>query len=252
MPDKLKMVRQLSDDWQKTVRPMQVLLAQSDRMNIGLEMAQRGDMLAGSQAILISFNKFLDPTSVVRESEYACSATGQSALETLRGFVDKLSRGGAGVTLSELESYKRFGEQVVQQSLESTVGPERNRISRLVEFAGVDPELIFTGRFASNASPQEAPRAPQGGVATAPSAPMAQAPSSLLSQAQAAPVAAGQPAPATVARQVATDPERVKGYVRLAPDALKRQAATMKANPAKYSDAERRAMAFAWRSKFGE
>ena len=63
MPDQLKMVRQLSDDWQKTVRPIQGLLAQADRMKIGLEMAQSGDLLAGSQAILISFNKLLDPTS---------------------------------------------------------------------------------------------------------------------------------------------------------------------------------------------
>ena len=168
-------------------------------------------MLAGSQAILISFNKFLDPTSVVRESEYACSATGQSALETLRGFVDKLSRGGAGVTLSELESYKRFGEQVVQQSLESTVGPERNRISRLVEFAGVDPELIFTGRFASNASPQEAPRAPQGGVATAPSAPMAQAPSSLLSQAKRHPLPQANPRQRRLPDKLPPTPSALKG-----------------------------------------
>ena len=125
LKDQLAMVRQLSDDWQKTVRPMQTLLAQSDRMNIGLQMARGGDMLAGSQAILISFNKLLDPTSVVRESEYARSATGQSALETMRGFVDKLSKGGAGVTLKELESYKRFGEQVVQRALENKLPMER-------------------------------------------------------------------------------------------------------------------------------
>lgn len=130
------MVRQLSDDWRETVRPVQGLLDQANRMDIGYEMAQNGQMLAGSQAILISFNKMLDPTSVVRESEYARSATGQSALETMRGFVDKLKEGGAGVTLRELESYRRFGEQVVRNTLEETVGPERERISRLVAFAG--------------------------------------------------------------------------------------------------------------------
>ena len=94
------MVRQLSDDWRETVRPVQGLLDQANRMDIGYEMAQNGQMLAGSQAILISFNKMLDPTSVVRESEYARSATGQSALETMRGFVDKLKEGGAGSVLS--------------------------------------------------------------------------------------------------------------------------------------------------------
>ena len=108
-------------------------------------------MLAGSQAILISFNKLLDPTSVVRESEYARSATGQSALETMKGYADKLARGGAGVTEAELRSYVRFGKEVVQKAMASTVGPERKRIERLVKFSGVDPALIFSGRFAPEA-----------------------------------------------------------------------------------------------------
>ena len=241
MPDQLKMVRQLSDDWRETVKPMQTLLDQSDRMNIGLEMAKVGDMLAGSQAILISFNKLLDPTSVVRESEYARSATGQSALETLRGYADKLAKGGAGVTLRELESYKRFGEEVVRRALESNVGPERERISRLIEFAGVDPKLIFTGRFASDASPEGAPQASQGGVATAPPAPMAEASSSLFSPAQAAPVAAAQPA----TKGPAPDQARIGMYE------LQKQTQMMAANPDDYSIEEKRAAAIQWQKQFG-
>ena len=247
MPDQLKMVRQLSDNWQKTVRQMQGLLDSRDRMNIGLKLARSGDMLAGSQAVLISFNKFLDPTSVVRESEYARSATGQSALSTLKGMADKLARGGAGVTESELESYARFGQQVVQRALESTVAPERKRIERLVEFAGVDPQLIFTGRFASDASPEGAPQASQGGVATAPPAPMAEAPSSLLSQAQAAPVATGQPA----SKGPAPDQARIKVYAELPPAALERQARAISANPDNYSAAEKAAASVAWQRAFG-
>lgn len=61
LKDRLAMVRNLSADWQKTTAPMQGLLEQSDRMNIGFKMAENGDLLAGSQAILISFNKLLDP-----------------------------------------------------------------------------------------------------------------------------------------------------------------------------------------------
>ena len=99
---------------------------------------------------------------------------------------DKLRKGGAGVVVGELKSYAAFGEKVVQKSLDSVVGPERKRISRLVEFAGVDPELIFTGRFASDAGPQAAPQglppmaqgdpmAPQGGPNQAPVAALAAA-----------------------------------------------------------------------------
>ena len=237
LKDRLKMVRDLSADWQRTTQPMQGLLEQADRMNIGFKMAQDGDMLAGSQAILISFNKLLDPTSVVRESEYARSATGQSALETMRGFVDKLSQGGAGVTLEELETYRRFGEMVVKNALESTVGPERDRISRLVEFAGVDPELIFTGRFAQGDQ--------EGGVA-------AQASLSAPS-AQVAP-GTGQPAPrsaqASMTGPGAVNPARVAMYADLKEPQLKRQVAIMKANEGDYSAEELRAAALAWQAMY--
>lgn len=248
MKDQLAMTRQLSDDWMKTARPMQDLIAQSNRMDIGFQQAERGDMLSGSQAILISFNKLLDPGSVVRESEYARSATGQSALETLRGFVEKLGKGGAGVTLKELASYRRFGEQVVQSSLESTIGPERERIGRLAERFGVDKELIFTGRFASDAAPQQAPQAaPPETVA-----PMAQeqmpaaAPqlAGMLSQAASEPLVPAVASQSPDARQA--DPERIRHYAGLPKDALRRQAAAMAASPDKYSAAEKTAAAAAW------
>ena len=249
--DMLAMTRQLSDDWQKTARPMQGLLASSDRMDIGYEMAKAGDMLAGSQAILISFNKLLDPTSVVRESEYARSATGQSALETLKGMAEKLAKGGAGVTLAELDSYRRFGEEVVRNSLESTVGPERKRISRLADRFGVDPELIFSGRFApQDAAPLDAP---EGMPPTAPQAPMVQALESELasSHAMMAPSRQAGPTP-RVAPAAAAGQARVGIYNQLDPDALRRQAQTMTASPDTYSDEEKRAMSAAWFKAFGE
>ena len=263
LKDRLSMVRDLSSDWQKTVRPMQGLLDSSDRMNIGFEMAKAGDMLAGRQSILISFNKLLDPGSVVRESEYARSATGQSALETLKGYADKLAQGGAGVTLKELESYKRFGEEVVKKALESTVGPERKRISRLVEYAGVDPELIFTGRFAPEA-PQARPQAAPALAQAAP--PQTQAASSpgfsALAKALAGPQRAQAapppraPAPATAgmgpAPAYSLERQRVQDYSTLKPAALQKQVAQMAANRADYSPEELRAAAMAWQRAFGE
>ena len=264
LKDRLQMVRQLSDDWQKTVRPMQSLLDQSDRMDIGLRMAQGGDMLAGSQAILISFNKLLDPTSVVRESDYARFASGQSALETLRGFVDKLSKGGAGVTLAELQSYARFGEQVVQRALESTVGPERERISRLVEFAGVDPELIFSGRFApeeqAQGLPQAAPQlmsqvAPQGAPRSI--APLARAlAGGRPAPSAAVPTAAALGAPPVPGVMSAGDNHRIAMYADMPKDALERQVATMAeklaANPKAYSQEEIDAAKIAYDRAFPE
>ena len=263
LKDRLTMARQLSSDWRETTRPMQTLLDQSDRMAIGFKMAQAGQLLAGSQAILISFNKLLDPTSVVRESEYARSASGQSALETLRGYAEKLSAGGAGVTLRELQSYKEFGEKVVQRALESTVGPERARISRLVAYAGIDPKLVFSGRFAPEAAPQGPPQAaPQVMSQVAPQG----APRSIAPLARA--LAGGRPAPSAAAPVAAAlgappapqgtapsemsagDRHRIEMYARLPEDALQRQAEDMRDNPTAYSTAEKRAAGLAWRRIF--
>ncbi len=247
LKDRLQMARQLSDDWQKTVRPMQNILASSDRMQIGLDMAQAGDMLAGSQAILISFNKLLDPTSVVRESEYARSATGQSAIETLRGYADKLARGGAGVTLEELASYKRFGEEVVRRALESTVAPERDRITRLAKYAGVDEQLIFTGRFKPQGDQQGAAALPgQPAQGQAMGLPEAAAPGLPQENALARSLPAPAPAPASPAPGAGqgqeVDAERVKMYLSVPPDVLARQVQDMSeallADPKSYPQAE--------------
>ena len=261
LKDRLQMARQLSDDWRKTTAPMQSILDSSDRMQIGLDMARAGDMLAGSQAILISFNKLLDPTSVVRESEYARSATGQSAIETLKGYADKLARGGAGVTLQELESYKRFGEEVVRRAMESTVGPERRRIARLVEYAGIDPKLVFSGRF----EPQEdqAQGLPQAAApALSQAAPgleqTQQAPSPVASR--LAEALAGGPAPAPAAtppvagQGQGVDPARLKMYSQVPPDVLRRQvedmAAALAKNPGAYSQEEVDAASAAYERAF--
>lgn len=53
---------------------------------------------AADQALIISFNKMLDPTSVVREGEFARSTEGQSYLQQLQAKVDQAMRGGAGLS----------------------------------------------------------------------------------------------------------------------------------------------------------
>jgi hypothetical protein len=50
------------------------------------------------QALVMMFNKMLDPTSAVREGEYARTMEGQSALDRAQQFVVQVSQGGAGIT----------------------------------------------------------------------------------------------------------------------------------------------------------
>lgn len=58
---------------------------------------------AADQVMVTTLNKILDPTSVVRESEFARTAAGQSLLAKTQGYADKMVRGGGGLTNAERE-----------------------------------------------------------------------------------------------------------------------------------------------------
>lgn len=53
------------------------------------------------QVLIMTFNKILDPTSVVRESEFGRTAQGQSLLGQIEGYLPKLEKGGSGLTDEE-------------------------------------------------------------------------------------------------------------------------------------------------------
>lgn len=53
---------------------------------------------ASDQALITLFNKMLDPSSVVREGEYARSLEGQNAMARAAGYLERLTKGGAGLT----------------------------------------------------------------------------------------------------------------------------------------------------------
>jgi hypothetical protein len=67
-----------------------------------------------SQGILVTFQKILDPTSVVRESEYARSAEGLSLISQIQGAAEKLQQGGAGMTVKELSGFVDAAKSLVE------------------------------------------------------------------------------------------------------------------------------------------
>jgi hypothetical protein len=60
---------------------------------------------AVSQAIITSYGKILDPGSVVRESEYARTPEGLSLVNKAQGWIEKMQKGGAGLTASDLNEF---------------------------------------------------------------------------------------------------------------------------------------------------
>ncbi len=74
------------------------------------ENKKSGSKIAVDQALITILNKMLDPTSVVRESEYARTPADQSLFSRLKGKVTKLNTGGAGLTNEERDAIYRMSK----------------------------------------------------------------------------------------------------------------------------------------------
>lgn len=170
----------LSKQWQTINAPYREMQRQLTLMQTGLDRVD-ADPIGGSQAVLVTFQKVLDPSSVVRESEYARSPQGLGLLDRLQGMVEKYSAGGAGVP-------KPILDQMVQTARQFLVGMQgwneqhRSRIQKTAESYGIDPGLVLgadaQGGGAATPSAQVATPPPSAPVA--PSAPASGAPPSLF------------------------------------------------------------------------
>ena len=107
-----------------------------------------GDQSLNTQAIIVSFNKILDPTSVVRESEYDRTAQGQSLLNQLEGKVQNITTGGAGVTTATLEEAKNIATQYLDGA-KTSINEQNKRATDMATSFGLNPD------FVTSVSPQE-------------------------------------------------------------------------------------------------
>lgn len=108
-----------------------------------------------SQAMVTYFNKLLDPTSVVRESEYARVGEGQSLWNRISGTYDKLVQGGAGISQKELAEFSKFGLQLVsgyRNQFIDTITPIWEQTSNY----GLNANNIFTPKMQSWITESEA------------------------------------------------------------------------------------------------
>lgn len=155
-------INRLTTQWDKANTTVNELKRQRDLMQTGLAAARKGDMAAGSQAVLVTFQKILDPTSVVRESEYARSAAGQALLARIQGAAERLASGGAGVPVAELEAFANLADQFVQQATSNqALQTVRGRIAATADRYRIPHDVIFgvepaPAAFAHPGGPQQA------------------------------------------------------------------------------------------------
>jgi hypothetical protein len=170
------LVSRLSTQWGKASKDVQELYRANTIMSAGMDAARKGDLNAGSQAVLITFQKFLDPQSVVRESEYSRSAEGLSMANRIRGYVGRLQEGGAGLPLAELETFaalaKNINDRLANEG-KSLLSEEKARIGRTADRYGIPNDLIFPAYDYAEPAPVPSANAGGGGGASV-SAPIVQ------------------------------------------------------------------------------
>ncbi len=173
------LITQLNKQWETAAKDIQGLYRANTIMDAGLAAARRGDMNAGAQAVLVTFQKFLDPQSVVRESEYARSGEGLAMAERIRGWYEKnFQTGGAGVPLAELEKFAQLGKEINTRLAgegTSLLSAEKKRISSIADRYNIPPDMVVTPfNFGGpapqpTATPTAAPQsAPTGGFRIVP------------------------------------------------------------------------------------
>jgi len=91
------------------VKDYSMIQAQSLRAKKALEesLKNRSNMPV-DQTVITTFNKLLDPSSVVRESEYARTPQDLALFSRLKGKWDKIQSGGAGLDLNERQAVLRM------------------------------------------------------------------------------------------------------------------------------------------------
>jgi hypothetical protein len=105
-----------------------------------------GDRSLNTQAMVTSFNKILDPTSVVRESEYDRTAAGQSLIAQLEGKVQQIATGGAGITDATLKEAADIADQYLKES-QASVLQENERARSMAGQFGLNPDFVTTGGY---------------------------------------------------------------------------------------------------------
>lgn len=100
-----------------------------------------GDRSLNTQAIITSFNKILDPSSVVRESEYDRTAQGQSLINQLQGKYDNIVSGGAGVTEATLKEANDIAQRYLEGA-KSSILKQNERAAQMAQQFGLNEAFV--------------------------------------------------------------------------------------------------------------
>jgi hypothetical protein len=152
-------------DAAQTKKNFEIIQRQERGMQHALTMSKRpgASRVASDQALAVQFQKMLDPSSVVRESEYARTPEGVAMLSRLEGELQKLRQGGLAMTDADRESMVEMAQTLLLESKRS-MNEHIGRYTELADLYGINKKLIF-----GNIKPFDVAGPPSGNVSiTAP------------------------------------------------------------------------------------
>jgi hypothetical protein len=155
-----QVITKLARDWSAATKPAQELDRQVSIMREGIKASRAGNLAAGGQAVLVTFQKILDPNSVVRESEFDRSREGLSLMQRAQAATERLTRGGPGVPLAELERYAALAEEIARAQRNSRLKAIQDRLGRVADRYEIPRNLVFEGVMDAPATPPPASGSP--------------------------------------------------------------------------------------------
>ncbi|KKN77241.1 hypothetical protein LCGC14_0362190 [marine sediment metagenome] len=100
--------------------------------------------IASDQALVISFNKMLDPTSVVRESEFERTPLQAALLNRFLSQPDKAKKGGLAITDADRKAILDMAKRAARET-SRRFNRAFDRFNNLANTFGVEPGKIFGG-----------------------------------------------------------------------------------------------------------
>ena len=95
---------------------------------------------AATQALIFAFNKVLDPDSTVRVAEYERVNIGQSVAEQLRGGIRRMTKGGTGLWLDEIQGIKNISDKMFARNQDYYRRATSDRVFQILDVA--DPTSV--------------------------------------------------------------------------------------------------------------
>lgn len=159
----LRTTRSLRNDFLRETKSAQEVERQLAAMEDSLRAVKSGAAAPGSQGVLVTFQKILDPISVVRESEYARSAAGLSLWSRLQGQWMVIQEGGAKVPVHELEKFVALAREWAKNQRAFTKETQR-QIDGIADEYGLRKEFITRDIGPPQESSEAAPQRPIPGI----------------------------------------------------------------------------------------